>query len=159
VTSSRSCASMAASGSGGGAAALTSDGTSNRLRARTERCDMISSPQDDDPAQHSQPRATAEEPPPTPIAILPPILPRLRDEQAPVDLGLGDRVVLVTGGGRGIGEAVSKTLAAEGAVPVIVGRDEPDNQAVVAAISAAGGRAFAVTAELTRTEECRRAVE
>jgi L-fucose dehydrogenase len=76
-----------------------------------------------------------------------------------MDLDLRDKVVLVTGGGRGIGEAVSKTLAAEGALPVIVGRDERDNETVVRAIAAAGGRAFAVTAELTRTEECRRAVE
>jgi NAD(P)-dependent dehydrogenase (short-subunit alcohol dehydrogenase family) len=48
-----------------------------------------------------------------------------------MDLELRDKVVLVTGGGRGIGEAVSKTLAAEGALPVIVGRDERDNHQVV----------------------------
>ena len=50
-------------------------------------------------------------------------------------------------------------LAAEGAVPVIVGHDAADNEAAVRAVAAAGGRAHAVLAELTRTEECRAAVE
>ena len=76
-----------------------------------------------------------------------------------MDLGLHDKVILVTGGARGIGGAVSKVLAAEGAVPVIVGHDTADNEAAVRAITAAGGRALAVLAELTRTEECRAAVE
>jgi L-fucose dehydrogenase len=76
-----------------------------------------------------------------------------------LDLGLQDKVVVVTGGARGIGLAVSKVLAAEGAVPVIVGHDAADNEAAVRAIAAAGGRAHAFLAELTRTEECRAAVE
>jgi L-fucose dehydrogenase len=75
-----------------------------------------------------------------------------------MDLGLRDRVILVTGGAKGIGEGIARVLAAEGAVPVIVGRNAADNDAAVRAIAAAGGRAFAVQAELTRTEECRRAV-
>ena len=75
-----------------------------------------------------------------------------------MDLGLRGKVVLVTGGARGIGRAVSGVLAAEGAVPVIVGHDAADNDAAVRAIAAAGGTAHAVLAELTRTEECRAAV-
>ncbi len=76
-----------------------------------------------------------------------------------MDLGLQDRVILVTGGGRGIGAGIARVLAAEGAIPVIVGRDPADNEATVRAIEEAGGRALAVQAELTRTEECQRAVE
>src|SRR5262249_37234460 len=85
--------------------------------------------------------------------------PRFSKGQAIVDLGLRNKVVLVTGGARGIGRAVSGVLAAEGAIPVIVGQDAADNEAAVRAIVAAGGRAHAFLAELTRTEECRAAVE
>jgi L-fucose dehydrogenase len=72
-----------------------------------------------------------------------------------VDLGLQDRVILVTGGAKGIGAGIARVLAAEGAVPVIVGRNAEDN---AAAVRAAGGRAHAITAELIHTEECRKAV-
>ena len=40
-----------------------------------------------------------------------------------MDLGLHDHVVVVTGGARGIGAGVAAVLAAEGSVPVVVGRD------------------------------------
>ena len=75
-----------------------------------------------------------------------------------MDLELQNRVILVSGGGRGIGAGIARLLAAEGAIPVVIGRDAADNDAVVGAITAAGGQAFAVQAELTCTEECRRAV-
>lgn len=43
-----------------------------------------------------------------------------------MDLGLKDKVVIVTGGGSGIGAGITEVLAQEGAVPVIVSRSAPD---------------------------------
>jgi L-fucose dehydrogenase len=43
-----------------------------------------------------------------------------------VDLNLQDKVVIVTGGASGIGGAITMQLAAEGAIPVVFARSEPD---------------------------------
>jgi L-fucose dehydrogenase len=45
-----------------------------------------------------------------------------------MDLGLGGKVVIVTGGGAGIGGAISLDLAAEGAIPAIIGRNPLDRE-------------------------------
>jgi L-fucose dehydrogenase len=66
-----------------------------------------------------------------------------------MNLQLTDKVIIVTGGAKGIGEGIVKVLAAEGAIPVILGRSEADNLKVVHEIEVAGGRAFQVAAELT----------
>ncbi len=75
-----------------------------------------------------------------------------------MDLGLKDKIILVTGGARGIGEGIVRELADEGAVPVIVGRNEHDNLRLVASLEKAGKTAFHKVAELTRPEENRLAV-
>ncbi len=75
-----------------------------------------------------------------------------------MDLHLHNKVIIVTGGARGIGEGISRVLAAEGAVPVIVGRNEADNLTTVAAIEAAGGQAGQVVADLADPAACPRAI-
>src|SRR5687767_12070702 len=76
-----------------------------------------------------------------------------------MDLQLKDKVIIVTGGAKGIGEGIVKVLAAEGAIPVVVGRKETDNLATVAAVQQAGGQAAQLVAELTDPEASQAAVE
>jgi L-fucose dehydrogenase len=76
-----------------------------------------------------------------------------------MDLQLKDKVIIVSGGAKGIGEGISKVLAAEGAIPFIIGRNEADNKETVAGIVAAGGKAHHVVAELTLPEQCEMAVK
>lgn len=76
-----------------------------------------------------------------------------------MDLGLKDKVIIVTGGAKGIGLGVAKVLANEGATPVIVGRKADDNLKAIAEIEAEGGKAAHVVAELTEPGECKKAVE
>ena len=75
-----------------------------------------------------------------------------------MDLKLQNKVVIVTGGAKGIGEGIVQVLASEGAIPVIVGRNAEDNQKVVDALAAEGKESFQVAAELTRPEESEKAV-
>jgi NAD(P)-dependent dehydrogenase (short-subunit alcohol dehydrogenase family) len=63
--------------------------------------------------------------------------------------GASDRIVLVTGGGRGIGAAIARLAAARGyAVAVNYRSRREAADAVVAEISAAGGRAVALQADV-----------
>ena len=76
-----------------------------------------------------------------------------------MNLQLNDKVIIVTGGAKGIGFGICKVLAGEGAIPFIIGRNEEDNKAAVKEITEAGGQARSFTAELTKPEECERAVK
>src|SRR5579862_9541815 len=76
-----------------------------------------------------------------------------------MDLKLKDKVIIVSGGAKGIGEGIVKVLAAEGAIPVIIGRNENDNLNVVGEVEASGGKAAQVVAELTKPQECENAVK
>jgi len=66
-----------------------------------------------------------------------------------MDLHLSNKVIIVTGGAKGIGEGIVRVLAAEGAIPVIVGRNIEDNQQLVNNIESVGGKAWQVVAELS----------
>lgn len=68
-----------------------------------------------------------------------------------MDLGLGDKVALVTGAYRGTGVGVVHALAAEGATVLVQGHESGQADATVAAVTAAGGRAIAVVGDV-RTE-------
>jgi NAD(P)-dependent dehydrogenase (short-subunit alcohol dehydrogenase family) len=75
-----------------------------------------------------------------------------------MDLGLRDRVIVVTGGAKGIGRSIVDVLAAEGAVPVIVGRNGEDNARAVQEVVGRGWRAHSITADLSEPGASERAV-
>jgi len=68
------------------------------------------------------------------------------------------QVVLVTGGGSGIGRAAARAFASEGATVVVAGRRPEPLHQTVSAITADGGSADAVTADVTRSEDVARLV-
>jgi L-fucose dehydrogenase len=76
-----------------------------------------------------------------------------------MDLELTNKVVLVTGGAKGIGAAIVRALVAEGAVPVVVDRDEAASRAIGREVAASGARVETVVADLTNVAECRAAVD
>lgn len=76
-----------------------------------------------------------------------------------MDLHLKDKIILVSGGARGIGEGITTILAEEGATPIIVGRNLADNINLVNELHAKGLKADQFVAELSNPEECKNAVE
>jgi L-fucose dehydrogenase len=76
-----------------------------------------------------------------------------------MDLQLTDKVIVVTGGDKGIGRAIAQILAQEGALPFIISRKEKDCQSCIAAIESEGGRADYAIAELTDLTQCKDAIE
>ena len=72
-----------------------------------------------------------------------------------MDLDLKDKIIIVSGGAKGIGEGIVKVLAAEGAIPVIIGRNEADNLKTIQAVN---GKAAQIVAELTQPADCERAI-
>ncbi|MFC4992087.1 SDR family oxidoreductase [Rubritalea tangerina] len=72
-----------------------------------------------------------------------------------MNLKLTDKVVIITGGSKGIGAGCVKAFAAEGAIPVIVGRSPDVGQALIEQC----GQGHVIEAELTSEQACRSAIE
>ena len=76
-----------------------------------------------------------------------------------MDLGLKDKVIIVTGGSKGIGNGICNTLAAEGAIPVIVARKEQSAKDAVKTIQENGGDSSYIIAELADPVQCKNVVD
>jgi len=76
-----------------------------------------------------------------------------------MDLALAEKTVVVTGGAKGIGDAIVRALIAEEAIPVIVDRDETAGRELCDELTAGGGSCELVVADLAEPDACRIAVE
>jgi L-fucose dehydrogenase len=76
-----------------------------------------------------------------------------------MDLQLKDKVIIVTGGAKGIGAAIVQSSAGEGAVPVIVGRDAEAGKQLQDELQKAGANCGLITIDLSTPENCLQAVE
>ena len=76
-----------------------------------------------------------------------------------MDLKLKDKVVIVTGGSKGIGEGIVRSFAAEEATVVIVNRSGGEGEVLRDEINQSGGKAYFITADLTDEAMCKKSVD
>ncbi|WP_136468326.1 SDR family oxidoreductase [Flagellimonas onchidii] len=76
-----------------------------------------------------------------------------------MDLQLKDKIIIVTGGSKGIGNGIVNVLASEGAIPIIVGRNRENVLDAVKHVQEKNLKADCAFAELTDPEQCKEAVK
>lgn len=76
-----------------------------------------------------------------------------------MDLQLKDKVVIVTGGAKGIGAAIVQACAKEGAIPVIVGRDPEAGKYLQEELKKSGAVCGLIAVDLATSESCARSIE
>jgi L-fucose dehydrogenase len=76
-----------------------------------------------------------------------------------MDLQLKGKVILVTGGAKGIGSAIVRACASEVAIPVFLDRDVEAGQQLESSLRASGAEAEFIAGEITAPETCRKTVD
>lgn len=76
-----------------------------------------------------------------------------------MDLGLKDKVIIVSGGARGIGASIVKTLANEGATPVILDMLKEASETLIMELKSNGVESHFIQLDLTSQSECERAAQ
>src|ERR1700689_2662939 len=75
-----------------------------------------------------------------------------------MDLQLKDKVVIVTGGAKGIGAAIVHSLAAEGAIPIIVDRDAEAGKRIETDLQNRGANCALINVDLENPDSCSQSI-
>ena len=84
--------------------------------------------------------------------------PGFEERERPLDLGLKDKVILVSGGGAGIGAAITRACLEEGARVVVIGRASANVEAFMAEMRRESAPCELVTTELGEAAQCAEAM-
>jgi L-fucose dehydrogenase len=76
-----------------------------------------------------------------------------------MDLQLKDKVIIVTGGAKGIGAAIVRALAAEGAIPVIVDRDAEAGKRLQSKLQDSNSNCTLINVDVETPESCLQSIE
>jgi L-fucose dehydrogenase len=76
-----------------------------------------------------------------------------------MDLNLNGKVVLITGGAKGIGAAIVRACAAEGAIPVVVDRDQEAGNKLKAELLGDGVKSEFIFIDISAPDHCSQAVD
>lgn len=76
-----------------------------------------------------------------------------------MDLQLKDKVVVITGGAKGIGAAIVRVCAGENAIPVIVDRDAEAGKRLQSDVQTTGARCALIPIDLADPESCAKSIE
>ena len=76
-----------------------------------------------------------------------------------MDLGLKDKIIIVTGGSKGIGAGIVSLLAKEAAFPIIVGRNKSSIKKLILEFKKKNLKVGYAFAELTEPKQCEIAVK
>lgn len=76
-----------------------------------------------------------------------------------MDLHLQDKVIIVTGGAKGIGEAITRLIADEKGIPVVAGRSKEESEKLIGELKGRGVKCHNIVGELSDPEMCKKVVE
>lgn len=76
-----------------------------------------------------------------------------------MDLKLQKKIILITGGTKGIGGAITRAVAKEGGIPVFIGRNNSDGEKLQENFREQGQESFFIQADLTKNGACKEIVQ